>query len=272
MGGIHRANKVRAEVRAVAIRDARDIVEPLPAPKTRGRDPCIPSPPRSKQRQLRVARGNGRKEIVPCRVGPTPAHGRVSCFVRRRWRDSKHTSATLRDNVWVALDTRDSLRGATSADSVSKDHPQRIFALGSEMKIALNSRNSLVVEIDKALAPREWSPRPVNTGPRVCCNGSREVVKGRSQIAAALPRTRMHIDVRSFVCGCVGLKTTSSGARLDLEPFAIRGPSYSDLSTAAGSVRLACRAGRYAANRAAVTTAMPAATNGPGFRTSTAYS
>ena len=63
-----------------------------------------------------------------------------------------HISYSVTDNLWAALDTRYSFRGATFVNGISQDNPQRNFTLGSEVTVALNPRNSLVFVIAKALA------------------------------------------------------------------------------------------------------------------------
>ena len=62
-----------------------------------------------------------------------------------------HISYSVTDSLWVAFDARYSFRGATLVNGVSQDNPQRNVILGGEMNIAINSSNSLVFEIARAL-------------------------------------------------------------------------------------------------------------------------
>lgn len=62
-----------------------------------------------------------------------------------------HISYSFTDNLWVSLDTRYSFRGTTFLDGATQDNAQHNFILGSELNISLNPRNSLVLEVGKAL-------------------------------------------------------------------------------------------------------------------------
>ena len=65
-----------------------------------------------------------------------------------------HVSYSLNDKIWVALDTRYSLRGDTSINRVDQSDSQQNFIIGSEVNLALNSQHSLVFEFAKALVHR----------------------------------------------------------------------------------------------------------------------
>jgi hypothetical protein len=62
-----------------------------------------------------------------------------------------HISYSFNDSLWASLDTRYSFRGATAVGGVDQNNRQQNFILGSEMNVALNSRNSLVFEFSKAV-------------------------------------------------------------------------------------------------------------------------
>jgi len=62
-----------------------------------------------------------------------------------------HISYSFTNNLWASLDTRYSFRGTTFVDGVSQNNAQQNFSLGSEANFAINSRNALVFEFDKAL-------------------------------------------------------------------------------------------------------------------------
>ena len=62
-----------------------------------------------------------------------------------------HISYSFNDSLWASFDTRYSFRGATLVNGITQNNAQQNFILGSEMNIALNSRNALVFEFAKAL-------------------------------------------------------------------------------------------------------------------------
>ena len=62
-----------------------------------------------------------------------------------------HVSYSFNDNVWLSLDTRYAFRGSTSVDGVAQDNAQRLFVLGTEVGVSINSRNSLLFGFDGAL-------------------------------------------------------------------------------------------------------------------------
>lgn len=63
-----------------------------------------------------------------------------------------HISYSFKDNVWASLDTRYSFRGDTFLNGVSQNDGQQNFLLGAEISMSLNPRNTLIVEVGKALA------------------------------------------------------------------------------------------------------------------------
>lgn len=65
-----------------------------------------------------------------------------------------HISYSFNGNVWASFDARYSLRGPTLVNGVSQDNAQQNFILGTQVNIALNPRNSLIVEFGKALVHR----------------------------------------------------------------------------------------------------------------------
>jgi hypothetical protein len=72
-----------------------------------------------------------------------------------------HISYSLTDNLWVSLDTRYSFRGTTFVNGVNQNNGQKNFALGSEVNVSLNPRNSLVFAFAKALVHHNG---PTSTG------------------------------------------------------------------------------------------------------------
>ena len=62
-----------------------------------------------------------------------------------------HISYSFNDSLWASFDTRYSFRGATLVNGITQNNTQQNFIIGSEMNIALNSRNTLVFEFAKAL-------------------------------------------------------------------------------------------------------------------------
>ena len=62
-----------------------------------------------------------------------------------------HISYSFNDSVWASLDARYSFRGPTFINGVEQDNPQQNFILGTELNVAINPRNSLIVEFGKAL-------------------------------------------------------------------------------------------------------------------------
>ena len=62
-----------------------------------------------------------------------------------------HISYAFRNTVWAALDTRYSFRGDTDLNGVNQNNSQQNFILGTEVNVSLNSRNSLVFQLGKAL-------------------------------------------------------------------------------------------------------------------------
>jgi hypothetical protein len=65
-----------------------------------------------------------------------------------------HISYSFNDRLWISLDTRYSFHGSTRINQVDQNNSQQNFILGSEMNIALNARNSLVLVFGKALLHR----------------------------------------------------------------------------------------------------------------------
>lgn len=63
----------------------------------------------------------------------------------------EHISYSFNDRLWASLDTRYSFHGTTFVDRLDQNNPQQNFILGTEMNISFNSRNSLVIELAKAL-------------------------------------------------------------------------------------------------------------------------
>lgn len=62
-----------------------------------------------------------------------------------------HISYSFSDSIWASVDGRCSFRGTTFLDDVSQNNTQRNFILGSELGIALSTRNSMVLEFAKAV-------------------------------------------------------------------------------------------------------------------------
>jgi hypothetical protein len=62
-----------------------------------------------------------------------------------------HISYLFVHNAWASIDTLYSFRGGTVINGVDQNNPQRNFALGSEVNVSLNPRNSLVFQFAKAL-------------------------------------------------------------------------------------------------------------------------
>jgi hypothetical protein len=62
-----------------------------------------------------------------------------------------HISYLFVHNAWASIDTLYSFRGATVIDRVHQNDAQRNVTLGSEVNVSLSSRNSLVVQFEKAL-------------------------------------------------------------------------------------------------------------------------
>jgi hypothetical protein len=76
------------------------------------------------------------KEIL--RQQPLPGvEGHLSYFVAR--------------NIWASFDTLYSLRGSTVVNGVDQNNAQTNFSLGSEVNVALNPQNSLVLQFAKVL-------------------------------------------------------------------------------------------------------------------------
>jgi hypothetical protein len=62
-----------------------------------------------------------------------------------------HISYAFNDSVWLSLDTRYSARGVTSVDGVNQNDSQQNFTLGNEVNVSLNTQNSLIFELARAL-------------------------------------------------------------------------------------------------------------------------
>jgi hypothetical protein len=62
-----------------------------------------------------------------------------------------HVSYSFNDRLWASLDSRYSFRGNTFVNGMDQNNVQQNFALGSEMNVSINSRNSLLFEFAKAL-------------------------------------------------------------------------------------------------------------------------
>ena len=62
-----------------------------------------------------------------------------------------HISYSFNDSLWISSDTRYSFRGATVVDGVDQDNGQQNLIVGSEMKMSIHSRHSLLFEIAKAV-------------------------------------------------------------------------------------------------------------------------
>jgi hypothetical protein len=63
----------------------------------------------------------------------------------------EHISYSFNDSVWISSDTRYSFRGATVIDGVDQNNTQHNLIMGSEMKVSMNSRHTLLVELAKAV-------------------------------------------------------------------------------------------------------------------------
>jgi hypothetical protein len=62
-----------------------------------------------------------------------------------------HLSYSFSSRVWASLDTRYAFGGDTFVSGVNQNNVQQNFILGSEVNVSLNSQNSLVFELAKAL-------------------------------------------------------------------------------------------------------------------------
>lgn len=62
-----------------------------------------------------------------------------------------HISYSFNNSVWASLDTRYSFRGDTYVNGVNQNNSQKNFILGTEVNVSLNSKNSLVFELGKAV-------------------------------------------------------------------------------------------------------------------------
>jgi hypothetical protein len=63
----------------------------------------------------------------------------------------EHISYSFNDSLWISSDTRYSFRGATVIDGVDQNNTQHNLIVGSEMKLSMNARHSLLVEFAKAV-------------------------------------------------------------------------------------------------------------------------
>ena len=61
-----------------------------------------------------------------------------------------HVSYSVNDSLWISADTRYSFRGATVVNGVDQNNAQQNLIVGSEMKMSMNSRHSLLFEFAKA--------------------------------------------------------------------------------------------------------------------------
>lgn len=68
-----------------------------------------------------------------------------------------HLSYSFTSSVWASLDARYSFRGDTFVNGVNQNDGQQNFALGSEVNVSVNPRNSLVFEFAKALVHQNGS-------------------------------------------------------------------------------------------------------------------
>jgi Putative MetA-pathway of phenol degradation len=62
-----------------------------------------------------------------------------------------HISYSFSSRLWASLDTRYAFGGDTFVNGVNQNNPQQNFILGDEVNLTLNSRNSLVFVVGKAL-------------------------------------------------------------------------------------------------------------------------
>jgi len=62
-----------------------------------------------------------------------------------------HISYSVNDSLWISSDTRYSFRGATVVDGVDQDNAQQNLIVGSEVKVSINSKHSLLFEVAKAV-------------------------------------------------------------------------------------------------------------------------
>ena len=62
-----------------------------------------------------------------------------------------HISYFVGDSVWASIDTLYSFRGSTVVNGIDQNDAQKNFALGGEVNVSLNPRNSLVFQFAKAL-------------------------------------------------------------------------------------------------------------------------
>ena len=71
-----------------------------------------------------------------------------------------HISYSFTDSLWISADTRYSFRGATALDGVDQNNAQQNLIVGSETRMSINSRHSLLFEVAKAVV-HENSPAVV---------------------------------------------------------------------------------------------------------------
>jgi len=62
-----------------------------------------------------------------------------------------HISYSFINSLWASFDTRYAFRGDTFVNDVDQNSAQKVFSLGTEVNVSLNTRNSLVFVFDKAL-------------------------------------------------------------------------------------------------------------------------
>jgi hypothetical protein len=65
-----------------------------------------------------------------------------------------HLSYSFNDAIWASADTRYSFRGDTVVGGADQNNAQRNFLVGSEVNVSLNSRNTLVFVLAKAVVHR----------------------------------------------------------------------------------------------------------------------
>jgi hypothetical protein len=81
----------------------------------------------------------------------TAYHGREILRQRPLTGLEGHISYSFNDSLWISSDTRYSFRGAMVVDGVDQDNAQQNLIVGSEVKVSMNSRHSLLVELSKAV-------------------------------------------------------------------------------------------------------------------------
>jgi len=62
-----------------------------------------------------------------------------------------HLSYSFTDSLWLSLDSRYSFRGTTFVNGTDQDNAQQNVIVGSEVNLPVYARNSLLVEVAKAV-------------------------------------------------------------------------------------------------------------------------